>query len=150
MFIAARVLCSTASRRISTVGIVMFICSVSLPQGFLKFHSRLTQMTLQLSRRHLALESFRHLSGAAFRVLCVSEEKRGAKAAWLALPPPASRCQRHWVFRRCSSTHPGLAGISRGKKKYLFVVSAPAKRVVPICVENLQVLGAFLWESPHI
>lgn len=86
MFIAARVLCSTASRRISTVGIVMFICSVSLPQGFLEFHSRLTQMTLQLSRRHLALESFRHLSGAAFRVLCVSEEKRGAKAAWLALP----------------------------------------------------------------
>lgn len=150
MFIAARVLCSTVSKRISSVGIVMFICSVSLPQGFLEFHSCLAQMTLQLLRRHLALESFRHLSGAALRVLCVSEEKREAKAAWLALPPPASHCQCHRVCRRCSSTHPGLAGISRGKKKYLFILSAPAKRVVPICVENLQVLCVFFLGIPPI
>lgn len=152
MLIAARVFCSTGSKRISTMGTVMFIRSVFLPQGFLEFHSSLHRWPCNCRGDIWPWRVSGIYQGRLSECYVFQRRKEGPRQHGLScpLPPPTCISLCHWVHRRCSSTHPSLAGISRGKKKYLFIPSAPAKRVVPICVENLQVLCAFLWESPHI
>lgn len=67
-----------------------------------------------------------------------------------------------WFWSRCGYTHSSLIGIFRGKKKYLFIVSVPANRVVPLCTEKLQMPWIFmgippvfqeskdLWDSPAL
>lgn len=95
MLIAARVFCSTGSKRISTMGTVMFIRSVFLPQGFLEFHSSLHRWPCNCRGDIWPWRVSGIYQGQLSECYVFQRRKEGPRQHGLSCPlppPPASHC----------------------------------------------------------